>query len=567
MPKLSKKISLKKGFQQKGVALILMAVILALAASAYAIKVFNVSSIQARQETDASTILANAKATLLGYTFGRVGAGERPGNMPYPDYFASTEVPANYDGFADDGCMDSTKADGLPLISIGSNMSCLGRLPWQTIGMTLPNPSQNDALGIMPWYAVSANLVDTNCFTALNPGILNATACSGGAPLHPWLTVRDNKGNIISNRVAIVLILPKQAIGNQARPSLPLGDVRNYLDTAVVPAGCSAPCVPGTYSNADLDNDFIMASGLASVNIDQNNQNLAITINDKVLFITIDEFMAELTKRAAGEARKLLNSYKANNQGSLNTTHFPYAAPLGAALNNNNSNGTSTKGSLPIDITDTCSCTSGASCTCNFQAISNVAFKKSSGAPWTSKTLACTYAGPICTCTGAGSCKSGARSFNCGANGLCTHNVAGASTYAVPNHADIVSVANGCVLLNSVSVVCNAVGSFKIGLKEPTWFKTNLWQDYFYYHQSSTPILQVGHKPSDPGYQQGEIYHTGIYALIIGTGSILVRQTRPSSFVADYLDSPENTNGDSVYDAIGTVRNVNYNDQSFIVAP
>ena len=70
---------------QKGAALILMAVILVLAASAIALKIFDTSLIKARQDSEASISLADAKAALIGYSFGRVGGGERPGDMPYPD--------------------------------------------------------------------------------------------------------------------------------------------------------------------------------------------------------------------------------------------------------------------------------------------------------------------------------------------------------------------------------------------------------------------------------------------------------------------------------------------------
>ncbi len=477
-----------------------------------------------------------------------------------PDYFASTESPVNYDGTSDGGCLDSTKTNGLPLINNGPNMVCLGRLPWQTIGMAIGHPTQNDVLGAMPWYAVSANLTDPTCMNVINPGILNMTytgyVCGSNTGLpHPWLTVRDSKGNIISNRVAVVLIFPDQPIGNQARPSSPLADATNYLDTVVVPTGCIGPCVSGSYSNSDLDNDFIMASGLTSANVDQNNQNLANTINDKILYITIDELIVELTKRAAGEARTLLNDYKANNKSTLPSTQFPYAGILGAALNYNKSNGVSTKGSLPIDVTDTCSCISGTSCTCNFQAITDVSFKRGSGT-WNAKTSYCKYSGATCTCTGAGSCTRGTRFFSCTSSGLCANNVTGSGntyTYTVPNQADIVSVNNGCVV-SSGKVVCNAVGSFDVGLKEPTWFKTNLWQDYFYYHQSSLANLQVGTQ-------------TSVSALLIGTGSIIGAQIRPSGNVADYLESSENTDGDNIYDAIGTPHTNIYNDQSFIVAP
>jgi hypothetical protein len=529
-----------------------MVLILALSVTGYAIKAFNSFSIQAQRDINISTTLAEAKSALLGYSFVRVGAGERPGDMPYPDRLLSPVEtppvggPPNYDGQTD-SCSGAAVT-----------MVCLGRLPWQTIGMAIENPTQNDVLGTMPWYAISANLADPACMNVINPSILNMTytgyVCGSNTNLpHPWLTIRDGKGNIISNRVAIIFIMPGQPLGNQTRPNSPLADTTNYLDTVVVPAGCVAPCAPGTYSNSDLDNDFIMASGLTSANSDQNNQNLTSTINDKILYITIDELIVELTKRTAGEARALLNSY------NTKVSHFPYAAPLGAALNNNISSGTSASGSLPIDVTDSCSCASASSCSCSFGVITNVAFRRASGT-WSAANTAgsCTRTtNRICTCIGAGYCKngSGTTNFTCDSAGLCTHNVTGIAntyTYTIPVYADVYSSTGSCT--NISPAVCNGMGTYNIGLKEPTWFKSNLWQDYFYYHQSSLANLQVGTK-------------TGVSALLVGAGSIIGAQTRPSNLIEDYLDSPENTNGDNVFDAIGTLRTNVYNDQSFIVAP
>jgi hypothetical protein len=109
-----------------------------------------------------------------------------------------------------------------------------------------------------------------------------------------------------------------------------------------------------------------------------------------------------------------------------------------------------------------------------------------------------------------------------------------------------------------------------LGLSEPTWFKTNLWQDYFYYQWSPTASLQAGAK-------------TGISALLIGTGSEILNppyafkglpQARPSNMIAEYLDSDENTNGGTPQDltnikfeAVSKMKVNNYNDQTYIVSP
>lgn len=549
--------------RHNGAVLIILVLIIALTILTYTLGAFNSKIFQSRQDVADSSTLADAKNALIGFTL-NVSSGSRPGNMPLPDYFASTESPANYDGLSDSGCMDSSKSDGLPLISAGANMRCLGRLPWQTIGMSISSPTQNDPIGDMPWYAVSANLVDPTCLNLLNPDLLTMTyssyICGSTTNLpHPWLTVRDSRGNILSNRVAFVLFLPGKPIDatSQPRPTSSLAGVGSYLDTFTVAAGCSVPCVPGTYSNADLDDDYIMAAGLTGT--DANS-----VVNDRILYVTIDDLMPILVKRAGMEARKLLNAYKSQNG------QFPYAAPLGstATLNDFVSSGTSTSGMVPIDATDSCTCTSAISCTCGFGPIANVAYKRSSTPTWSSKSGSCTFPGATsntCTCTGAGSCSgSGARSFTCIASGSCTatSNAPGSFTFTPPTYADIHSASTGCSL-SSGNAVCIASGTFTIGLNEASWFSDNHWQEFFYYLWSSSSDLQVGS-------------HAGISALLVGTGAAITTppyavknatQTRPSSNINDYLDSTENINGDNIFDATQTSTSSNYNDQSIIVAP
>lgn len=436
-------------------------------------------------------------------------------------------------------------------------MVCLGRLPWQAIGMNISAPSQNDVSGLMPWYAVSANLTDPTCLNVINPSILSMAytsyVCGGSTLPHPWLTVRDNKGNILSDRVAVILFLPGLALEGQSRPESSLADITSYLESITVPNTCASPCAPGTYSNADTDNDFIMGGGLTGA---------SSSSNDRLIYITIDELMVELVKRAAVEADSLIAQYEAKNG------HYPYAAPLGSAPDNHISSGTSNSGMIPIDVTDTCSCASETSCACSFNPITAVAFRKST-VTWSSLNTfgACSVtSSTTCTCTGAGFCfNSGLTAyFWCNANGTCSTNVTGGRhTYTFPTYADTKSLMAFCTQSGS-SVRCEGgAGSFSIGLKENSWFKDNYWQDYFYYAWSSTSNIQLGGKPN-------------LSAILIGAGDVITTppyaakgasQVRPSSNLNDYLDSAENLDGDFVYDSTQASRNSTYNDQSFIIAP
>lgn len=548
---------------QNGGALIILVLILVLSGTAALFAVLDGNGVQIERDKSTATVLAKAKIALIGLSIKAVSAGTRPGNLIRPD--SASEPVADYDGTADGGCLDVTKTltNGLPLINSNINMRCLGRLPWKDLGISMHAPTESDPSGIMPWYAVSSNLVDPTCLTILNSntlGLVNnpppsALDCSGATLPYPWLTVRDSRGNVVSNRVAAVIFYPGAARGNQSRSGTALAMADQYLDMLVVPAGCSAPCVSGTYSNADLDNDFIMASASMPSALTSN-------FNDQLVYITIDELMDSVVKRVAGETRLVLTGYQ-NQNG-----HYPYAAPLGSSVINYISSGTSLSGMLPIYGTDTCTCSSGTNCTCGYNLVNNVAHTRSNGVTYTANTGLCTRSGTKCTCTGIGQCRnaSSSRTFTCVAGGTCTFVGSGTTslfTYTPRStHGNIASASTGCSI-SAGNATCNASGSFNVGLNLPLWFSSNLWQEDFYYRWSASSDLQLG-------------THGGISALVIGTGQAIINapysvkgsvQNRPSNNLSDYLDSAENTDGNTVFDAIGTARSPSYNDKMFIVAP
>lgn len=554
--------------RQHGLTLIVLVFLIGLATTAYLINALNSTTVPIERDKKSYETLSSAKNVLIGYLLDRVSGGERPGDMPYPDRLLSpAESPPNYDG----------NTDSCVITGGGTTVrwNCLGRFPWASLGLSLESPSENDPEGRMPWYAVSANMLDV-CLKEFNPSILNyswpaaypascpGTPVSGVLP-HPWLTVRDKYGNIISNRVAAVLIIPGPAIGGQARPASPnLADASQYLDSVTISNTCTTTvtCVPGTYSNADLDSDFIMADDSRyyfSCNTIFHGADCqtAYNFNDRLVYITIDDIMKEVVKRAAGEAKSLLTSYKSKN------TIFPYAAALGTT-GSYDSAATTYEGMLPIDTTDTCSCSSNIDCTCSFGPISSLSFTKGGTSNFSSKSNNCSFSSKTCTCTGQGSCSTTTRTFSCSPAGNCSYSgsTTGSFKFTPPSYADIYSTSAGCSISSS-NAVCTSSGSFNIGLKEPTWFKNNLWQEYLYYRWSASSNLQVGTT-------------TGVSALVVGAGRPItatpfavkgLAQTRPSSNLNDYLDSAENTDGDLVYDATNTSTSNSYNDQTFIVAP
>ncbi len=293
------------------------------------LKSFNANSGNlARQQVD-TDVLARAKLALLTRAIYDDVAGWRPGNLLIPDYLDGTAI--GYDGVSGSGCQNFASPNGLPLIqgtnpTVQVDMRCIGRLPWKTLGMdgslnkdfSLPE-NRHDGLGEVPWYAVSANLVDPTCFTVLNSTTLNAPApaqvqlpgalCSSSTnpnPVHPWLTVHDESGKILSSQVAAVLILPGVALAGQARPPYPAPAVgaAQYLDAMTIedkddkickflPGAPAAPCV---INNAELNNHFVSGSATS-------------TFNDRLIFITVKELVEQLQKRVASQMRASVKEY------------------------------------------------------------------------------------------------------------------------------------------------------------------------------------------------------------------------------------------------------------------
>lgn len=567
-----------KSRAQQGSALIILLLILVIAGTTAILSTLDSDGVKAERDKRSALMLSKAKTALMGYAIGAIGSGQRPGDLIMPDSFGSTESPANYDGSADSGCLNSTASTGLPLVNSDINMHCLGRLPWKDLGLSVNSPSDNDPTGFMPWYAVSANLIDTTCVAVLNSNTLNlvnnplgSLDCSGSTLPYPWLTVRDSKGNVLSNRVAAIIFVPGVVQGTQSRPASPnLGAVEQYLDTLIVPAGCAAPCVAGTYSNADMDNDFILAP-------EDISSTLTGNFNDKLVYITIEELMAAVEKRAAQEAASQLRSYYSASSVTANNRFYPYAASLGdvnnACVENN------LGGLLPIQSASA-SCASTSACSVSFP-MTEIEFTLGLPLSYTSRTGACSRLSNTCTCTGAGSCSRSSApnyTFTCTADGDCSSvgpspNGSFIFTYT-PKSPDVTATSGSCAGSGG-SVTCSGLGSFsspvtncshpKTGLATlPEWFTDNQWQDVMYYEISNdcnyatqgctVGNLTVGTKSNN-------------YALVISAGQMLGIQSRPNNVITNYLDSTENTDLNTSFDAVGTSRSSTYNDQMFIVAP
>jgi hypothetical protein len=310
-----------------------MLIIMIIGTAVFLVTSLGKATLSIERNKASSDLLARAKEVVIGYALNGTAGSQPPGNLTYPDVLS--EATPDYNGSSEGGCLNalqlsSAPIPGLPLISSGINMRCFGRLPWKTFNFPIPSPTENDPAGIMPWYAISTNMIDA---TPFNSELLNT------AP-YPWITVRDMNGNVISNRVAFVIIVPGAPISNQSRsPSLNLDGANQYLEGITVPNGCAAPCVPGTYNNFDMrdeastsDNAFGFIMGEEHRWIDdpanpgKQIDDPTYQFNDKLIYVTIDDLMPLIEKRIAREVKACLDDYATF---PTNGSHkYPWATPI-----------------------------------------------------------------------------------------------------------------------------------------------------------------------------------------------------------------------------------------------
>ena len=489
---------------QRGAVLLLLALLLVITGSWLGLRMLaSPKAVSSMRGADAA--LREARDALLGASMAMVVANiVRPGQLPTPDFLDPGEGPANYDGSIN-ACALSTwvAGAGLPVVGtiLPANLRCLGRLPWATLGLGMFGSSvEADPTGVMPWYAMSANLHPGGCVRRLNPALLNTSHTPGtcNSPTvtqpFPWLTVRDYKGNLLTNRAAFVLILPGPPLGGQARPSSPLAGPAAYLDSVTVTAGCSQPCIPGTYNNARFnwpDNiglSFIQCAPPSQVSPNEPSFAQPYQCNDRLLYVTIDELMELAERRATQHIAEVLRAYYAANR------FFPFAAPL-------------------TQLTPTLrgQCENG-----------NLI-----GLPPTEPT---TFTPPA----------------------------------PLPNP-------NPCT-------------HPEFSTQVQGWFNANLWRDYMVYNvaadctQPSPAMPPFANCGGASGIRLAAGSVANARALVVGAGPAIiaapfapsrpgVAQVRPSSALADYLDSLENTNSDVRFDAPTAPLARNFNDKTVVVAP
>jgi len=291
--------------------------------------------------SSSSEVLQNARLSLLGFAASVTdgGTGNRLGNFPTPDILNTGGTAISYDGLSDSNCLGNS-GGGLPGITGASpNKRCLGRFPVKSLPLAIGVTDAHDPSGEIPWLATSPNLdYWDSCLNFVNSEILNfstAFSCPTLPTLsttlpYPWLTVYDKEGNILSNRVAAVLIMPGEPIATetrtQARSTSSPGSPTDYLDPIQIPLGCTTSCIR-TFDNAGLTSEFISipaATLYADDAQDVAKRGQRIKFNDVLIYITIDELMIYLEKRVLKEMANAVDELSDTTKKNIG---FPWAAP------------------------------------------------------------------------------------------------------------------------------------------------------------------------------------------------------------------------------------------------
>jgi hypothetical protein len=297
--------------KQRGVALLILLLILGTGAIYALLRNLNQNNLQIERDKKTNEALAMAKEALLGYTtkmaLQRAGA-DRPGDLPCPDL--------NNDGKSENTCG--------AVSGISQQTTRLGRLPWMTLGL----PDLRDGHGERLWYAVSNNFKDGNRHTPLNSSTFGT------------ITVRDASSNIThdgtaaTGAVAIIFspgppLTREGATAVQDRSCVVAADCASTI-CGSTPASLTPSCNPVNYLDRTLVEDnanFIDANNTNGfIHGRIKNSSGTILVNDQLRIISYEDLMPLIERRIAAEAAKCLTEYASANLG-----RYPWAAPLNPA--------------------------------------------------------------------------------------------------------------------------------------------------------------------------------------------------------------------------------------------
>ena len=259
--------------EQRGVALVIFVIMLALAGAAYTLANVSLERMRAEESISTQAALMQAKRALLDFAatyedrkYTATSAVERKkyagqyGFLPCPDYLDAGE-----EGGADGNCL-------------ARGVNAIGMFPWATLETGVFKSGSGQCL----WYAVSGEYKSSPKTRMLNEDT------NGGFRLYnPDGTVRQ--GALAQDRVVAVIIDPSIALAGQSR---------NYDDSSL----CGKDYNPAAYleGNGAINNALLSGTPLAVddfITRGIGTDGEASPFNDALVTITRDELWDAIHSR------------------------------------------------------------------------------------------------------------------------------------------------------------------------------------------------------------------------------------------------------------------------------
>lgn len=244
---VKRQISLRS---QHGVVLIMLVFLVGLAIAAFLVHALDANAIKIERDKKTVAALAEAKAALIGWS---AGHATMPSALPCPD-------------------QNNTGSSGTCTATVG----LIGRLPWKTLGIN----DLRDGSGECLWYALSPLYRNTI-------PVANRTSNKINSTIPGTITIRRADGSNFPAPVIAVIIAPGSPLAGQDRSgagSTVCGGnttASNYLDIT-----------------QGIDNSTGNVSGSSYTFIAGEASD---TFNDRLIYITADEFYLTVRKRMVKE--------------------------------------------------------------------------------------------------------------------------------------------------------------------------------------------------------------------------------------------------------------------------
>ena len=333
---------------QRGYTLLWLVILLAGGATIYRGNqlVHEAADRQIKQESRTAEKMSEAKRALIDYLLFQSNrfsvAKTSPGIQPRYFQFPCPDNGGdhNLDGVPDEPCnTDSRKSTAATRNHLTNwvlrSGSRFGRLPWRSkydfdfLRLGFNNPNLFDAAGNRLWYVLSRNVAPRK--KGDNPIPLNLHYLSlikEELKEEEWLTVRDETGGIISNRVMAAMLSPGPIIGAQQRrhpeslvekltititdskiADTPLG-AENFFEAVYATITIGEDEVVTLLANYDRDGDFVQSRGgiITSAYQFENEggeiKTIFYTMNDQIAYLSLDELI-----RPRGEFMRNFEGY------------------------------------------------------------------------------------------------------------------------------------------------------------------------------------------------------------------------------------------------------------------